>query len=108
MAKAAKSAGPPCPKCGYLVQTGERANFCPKCGSDMRASAEDDAVSRVQIGMVIADRYRLVSLLGEGGMGAVYKAEHTRMGKALAVKLPPRGPGGGPAAGGALHNQGPP
>jgi len=36
---------------------------------------------------VVADRYRLLSLLGEGGMGAVYKAEHIRMGKALALKV---------------------
>jgi serine/threonine-protein kinase len=39
------------------------------------------------IGQVIADRYRLLALVGEGGMGAVYKAEHVRMGKALALKL---------------------
>jgi serine/threonine-protein kinase len=36
---------------------------------------------------VIADRYRLVDLVGEGGMGAVYRAEHIRMGKALALKI---------------------
>jgi len=38
-------------------------------------------------GQVIADRYRLLELLGEGGMGKVFKVEHIRMGKALALKL---------------------
>ena len=33
------------------------------------------------------NRYRLIEHLGEGGMGSVYKAEHIRMGKALAVKV---------------------
>jgi serine/threonine-protein kinase len=49
-------------------------------------------------GQVIADRYRLLSLLGEGGMGTVWKAEHVRMGKALAVKLLRGAFAGDPAA----------
>src|SRR5579863_3940097 len=38
-------------------------------------------------GRTIADRYRLVSLLGKGGMGSVWLAEHTTLKTELAVKL---------------------
>ena len=39
------------------------------------------------IGMIVADRYRIVEAIGRGGMGIVYKVEHTRIGKLLAMKL---------------------
>jgi serine/threonine protein kinase len=38
-------------------------------------------------GEVVADRYRIVEFLAEGGMGAVYRAEHMHMRKAFALKV---------------------
>lgn len=40
-----------------------------------------------RVGSVLSDRYRLDALLGEGGMGRVYAAEHVMMRKKLAVKI---------------------
>ena len=38
------------------------------------------------IGRIIDDRYRIVELLGEGGMGSVFVAEHLKLRKQVALK----------------------
>src|SRR5882672_6575356 len=39
------------------------------------------------IGLVLSDRYRIIRKLGEGGMGAVYQAEHALIEKRIALKV---------------------
>ncbi len=39
------------------------------------------------VGALLSDRYRIISLLGEGGMGEVYLGEHLLMRKRVAIKV---------------------
>lgn len=48
-----------------------------------RARAAREAL----IGQTVAGRYRLHALVGHGGMGAVYEAEHLGLGKRVAIKF---------------------
>ncbi len=49
--------------------------------------APSKPAARLLIGSVLSDRYRIERLLGQGGMGAVYQAEHVLMRKRVAIKV---------------------
>ncbi len=66
-----------CSRCQHENEDGAR--FCLQCGNMLEQPAE--AGGDPLVGRIIADRYRIVSLLGEGGMGRVYLAEQ-KMGTA--------------------------
>src|SRR3954451_20335649 len=65
-----------CAACSWEVQLED--TFCARCGAP---------VVDPLIGAVVGDRYRIVSRIGIGGMGAVYRAEHTMMRRDLAIKV---------------------
>ncbi len=65
-----------CTSCSLEIQLED--TYCARCGAP---------VVDPLIGAVVGERYRIVSRIGVGGMGAVYRAEHTMMRRDLAIKV---------------------
>jgi tRNA A-37 threonylcarbamoyl transferase component Bud32 len=68
-----------CPSCNAQIDSGK---FCPVCGKPVEAPpaeaapASSDSPTDVSlVGKTLSNKYKVVKLLGEGGMGAVYLGE---------------------------------
>lgn len=59
-----------------------------RTGEDPAPPAAPDAAAlpETREGQIVSGRYRIEKLLGVGGMGCVYRAEHIHMRKAVAIK----------------------
>jgi serine/threonine-protein kinase len=67
-----------CQQCGAALPVD--THVCPQCNTPLSATM------RV-VGKTIGGKYEILSLLGEGGMGAVYKARHKDVHRTVAIKL---------------------
>lgn len=76
-----------CPGCGAAHPSDAR--FCLQCGVPLRGASPPGGLGTglLQANALLQDRYMIVRLVGQGGMGAVYEAADQRIpGKRWALK----------------------
>ena len=70
-----------CPHC--LATFEDTMKQCPQDNCALQPASAIDPL----LGTCLADRYKIISVLGSGGMGTVYKAQHLAMERLVAVKI---------------------
>ncbi len=83
----------PCAEC--RAEVADEARFCPFCGA--AAPGASAAPGDPHVGEVVNGKYRVEALIGQGGMGRVYRARHLALDRAVVLKMLHRGFSGDPA-----------
>jgi serine/threonine protein kinase len=73
-----------CPQCGQHFSVGDR--FCPFDGEPLVRALDWDPSGDPLIDSVVDGRYRIEAVIGQGGMGTVYRVRHVLLDKLLALK----------------------
>jgi hypothetical protein len=71
-----------CPECRKAIEDASR--FCPYCGAASAAAAES---VDPWIGQVVNGKFRVEALVGQGGMGRVYRAKHLTLDRPVVLKM---------------------